>query len=89
MRNPHVQLKSLLFAVAVMALSAATVLPTAAASQRPTDEDERHYAERGVEMMMDGVQAAEREVQQQQSVERKGRKASFENALTRQPVSGI
>ena len=54
MRNPHVQLKSLLFAVAVMALSAAAVLPTAAASQRPTDEDERHYAERGVEMMMDG-----------------------------------
>jgi tetratricopeptide (TPR) repeat protein len=47
-------MKIVLLATSILASSLAAARPALAGSNRPDDEDDRHYAARGVEMMMDG-----------------------------------
>jgi tetratricopeptide (TPR) repeat protein len=54
MRKSSVMVKILLLAISILAASFAAARPALAGSDRPSDEDDRHYAARGVDMMMDG-----------------------------------
>jgi hypothetical protein len=54
MRKPSVMMKILLLAISILAASLAADRPAIAGPNRPNDEDDRHYAGRGVNMMMDG-----------------------------------
>jgi tetratricopeptide (TPR) repeat protein len=54
MRKFCVMIKMLLLAASILASSLAVARPTPAAPNRRSDEDDRHYAARGVSMMMDG-----------------------------------
>ena len=47
-------MKILLLVTSLLASSLAAARPAQAGSNRPSDEDDRHYAARGVAMMMDG-----------------------------------
>ncbi|MFZ0964365.1 MAG: hypothetical protein WAO35_26160 [Terriglobia bacterium] len=47
-------MRMLLFAAAILVGSFAAARPAIAAATLPSDEEDRHYAERGIEMMMDG-----------------------------------
>ena len=47
-------MKIVLLATSIMASSLAADRPALAGSSGPNDEDDRHYAARGVDMMMDG-----------------------------------
>ena len=54
MRKFRVMTKTLLLAACILAGNLAIVRPALAATNRPNEEDDRHYAGRGVSMMMDG-----------------------------------
>jgi tetratricopeptide (TPR) repeat protein len=54
MRNPSVMMRMLLLAASILASSLAAARPALAGPNRPNEEDDRHYAGRGVNMMMDG-----------------------------------
>jgi tetratricopeptide (TPR) repeat protein len=54
MRKFCLMMKTLLLTVCILAASLALSRPTLAANNRPNEEDDRHYAGRGVSMMMDG-----------------------------------
>ena len=54
MRKLSVMMKIVLLATSILASSLAAARPALAGSNRPNDEDDRHYAARGVAMMMDG-----------------------------------
>jgi tetratricopeptide (TPR) repeat protein len=54
MWKPCKMLKVVVLATSILALSLAPAGPAPARSDHPNDEDDRHYAARGVVMMMDG-----------------------------------
>jgi tetratricopeptide (TPR) repeat protein len=54
MGKPGVMMKILLLSALMVAASLASTRPAFARSDQPNDEDDRHYAERGISMMMDG-----------------------------------
>jgi len=54
MRKSSLMRKILLLAASILAASFAAARPALAGPTSPTDEEDRHYAVRGVDMMMDG-----------------------------------
>lgn len=54
MRKPGLMIRMLLLAISIVAANLAAVRPAAAGLSLPSDEEDRHYAARGIEMMMDG-----------------------------------
>jgi tetratricopeptide (TPR) repeat protein len=54
MRKFRVMTKTLLLAACILAANLAIFRPAFAGTNRPNEEDDRHYAGRGVSMMMDG-----------------------------------
>ena len=54
MRKPDVMMKIVLLATSILASSLAAARPALAGPARPNDEEDRRYAARGVNMMMDG-----------------------------------
>jgi len=54
MRTPGVMTKIVLLSTSILAIGLAAARPLLAGPNRPIDEDDRHYAARGLNMMMDG-----------------------------------
>lgn len=54
MQKSNVLIKLVVLAALAVGVALASGVPARAGQIRPTDEDERHYAERGVNMMMNG-----------------------------------
>ena len=65
MQNTGVMMKILVLAASILASSLAAARPARAGPNHPIDEDDRHYAARGVAMMMDGDLDGATEVFQQ------------------------